>query len=258
MPLTQEGKKSRMHLNLNTITQESLRQQIIDVGFCIVEPNTLAELLQLRMQDLLQLDKYWEDLHQDKFLKDHGAYRSRRHSSYVVENGLTHLMPHRAHWQSTEYNALHGGIKRLFEPINEELNTSKLWLQLISSIAKLLDGVQKIDQWYTEAHQFRINTSNGLGRPTPEGAHRDGVDYVAIILIKRAFVKGGETRIFEINGNEGIRFTLDKPWTMLLLDDHRLIHETTPIQAQGGSGFRDTLVLTFRAKGFQDPEIGLD
>jgi hypothetical protein len=146
----------------------------------------------------------------------------------------------------------------LFEPINEELNTSKVWLQLISSIAKLLDGVQKIDQWYTEAHQFRINTSNGLGRPTPEGAHRDGVDYVAIILIKRAFIKGGETRIFEINGNEGIRFTLDKPWTMLLLDDHRLIHETTPIQAQGGSGFRDTLVLTFRAKGFQDPEIGLD
>jgi hypothetical protein len=26
-----------------------------------------------------------------------------------------------------------------------------------------------------EAHQFRIDTAEGIGRPTPEGAHRDGV-----------------------------------------------------------------------------------
>jgi hypothetical protein len=38
------------------------------------------------------------------------------------------------------------------------------------------------------------------------------------------------------------------------LDDARVIHETTPILADGAPGARDTLVLTYRARGFQAPE----
>ena len=43
---------------------------------------------------------------------------------------------------------------------------------------------------------------------------------------------------------------------MLLLDDARVIHETTPIQPEDASqaGYRDTLVVTLRAGGFQGPE----
>jgi hypothetical protein len=38
------------------------------------------------------------------------------------------------------------------------------------------------------------------------------------------------------------------------LDDARVIHESTPIQPSvEGVGWRDTLVLTFRSEGFQDP-----
>ena len=44
-------------------------------------------------------------------------------------------------------------------------------------------------RWYVEAHPFRIDTSDGIGRPTPEGAHRDGVDYVVVILVDRVGVK---------------------------------------------------------------------
>jgi hypothetical protein len=42
----------------------------------------------------------------------------------------------------------------------------------------------------------------------------------------------------------------------VLLDDARVIHETTPIQPlkAGEPGWRDTLVLTFRAGGFQGPK----
>jgi hypothetical protein len=43
---------------------------------------------------------------------------------------------------------------------------------------------------------------------------------------------------------------------VLLLDDARVIHETTPIQPADGqpdAGFRDTLVLTYRAAAFQAP-----
>ena len=51
----------------------------------------------------------------------------------------------------------------------------------------------------------------------------------------------------------GVRFTMSEPWSALLLDDVRMIHETTPIQPAGELGWRDTLVLTFRLDGFQDP-----
>lgn len=44
------------------------------------------------------------------------------------------------------------------------------------------------------------------------------------------------------------------PWTMLMLDDAKVIHESTPIQPVADHGHRDTLVLTFRAGGFQGPE----
>ena len=48
---------------------------------------------------------------------------------------------------------------------------------------------------------------------------------------------------------------MQAPWTCLLLDDARVIHESTPIQPLEAYGHRDTLVLTVRAGGFQGPKI---
>ena len=76
------------------------------------------------------------------------------------------------------------------------------------------------------------------------------------MLVARVGIKGGETRVFDAWGPQGQRFTLDQPWSALLLDDERVIHESTPIQPQdstAGGGHRDTLVLTFRRAGFQGP-----
>jgi hypothetical protein len=71
-------------------------------------------------------------------------------------------------------------------------------------------------------------------------------------------VRGGETRVFDATGPLGVRFTLEQPWTVLLLDDPHVVHESTPIQPEDPAhpehkGWRDTLVLTYRAGGFQDP-----
>ena len=76
-----------------------------------------------------------------------------------------------------------------------------------------------------------------------------------MLLIDRVGVKGGETRVFEAAGPHGLRFTMSQPWTALLLDDARVVHETTPIQPLDPAqrGHRDTLVITLRAGGFQGP-----
>jgi hypothetical protein len=161
-------------------------------------------------------------------------------------------VPHRAHWQSVDYNALHGGIERWFESIQNQLIDSAAWQSLLLGLGQMLNTLKPVDTWFVEAHQFRIDTTDGIGRPTPEGAHRDGVDFVAVFLLERLGIKGGETRIFDAQGSAGLRFTLTQPWSLLLMNDEKMIHESTPIQPSENYGYRDTLVLTYRSSGFQD------
>ena len=59
---------------------------------------------------------------------------------------------------------------------------------------------------------------------------------MAVILVDRVAVRGGETRVFQAAGPFGVRFTLAEPWCALLLDDARVIHETTPIQPDDKAG----------------------
>ena len=221
-------------------------------GYVVASAETVAEISKLSVSDLQGITHFWEGLPRDPYLKDGGRYRFRRHASYKIKDHHLNLVPHRAHWQSVNYNALHGGIERWFEPIQEELLKNAAWQSLLLGLAHVLTSLKPVTTWFVEAHQFRIDTTDGIGRPTPEGAHRDGVDFVAVFLLSRDGIKGGETRIFDATGSAGLRFTLTQPWSVLLMNDERMIHESTPIQPVGTYGYRDTLVLTFRSNGFQD------
>ncbi len=229
-----------------------LTQSLKEKGFAIISAQDVAQIAGVPLGQLLNLTPFWDDLPRDPYLKDGGRYRFRRHSSYAIEHENLSMVPHRAHWQSVDYNALHGGIERWFEPSQDALASSPAWQSLFLGLARLLSGLKPVKTWFVEAHQFRIDTTDGIGRPTPEGAHRDGVDFVAVFLLNRVGIKGGETRIFEANGSAGLRFTLSEPWSLLLMNDESMIHESTPIQPIGSYGYRDTLVLTYRSSGFQD------
>ena len=201
---------------------------------------------------------HWNHLPPDAHLRDGGRYRQRRHGCFIVQGSAVHAVPHRAHWQPLEYNALHGGTLRWFEPLEPALTAEPLWPRLLAMLAERASALRGAQAWFVEAHPFRIDTADGIGRPTPEGAHRDGVDLVAVLLVSRQGVKGGETRVFDADGPAGLRFTMTEAWTTLLLDDARVIHETTPIQPIDAArrGRRDTLVITLRAGGFQGPGRG--
>jgi hypothetical protein len=220
-------------------------------GYAVLSPQSVCELAGCKIGDLAALVPSWDDLKPDAYLKDGGHYRRRRHSCFVLEGAEVVQAPHRAHWQPVEYNALHGGMERWFEPMEPAVVQSPVWQQLLRALGQVGSELKGGKPWHVEAHQFRIDTEGGIGRPTPEGAHRDGVDLVAVFLVGREGIKGGETRVFEADGPAGQRFTLTQPWSLLLLDDERVIHETTPIQPVAPHGHRDTLVLTYRAGGFQ-------
>lgn len=234
---------------------EALRSE----GFAVLSAEWARALTGASAAELSAFAREWEGMPADPYLKDGGHYRRRRHASFVIDGGSCESVPHRAHFQPLDYNALHGGMLRWFEPIRPTLSGSPRWSRLLCGLADVCGQVRSASRWWVEAHQFRIDTSEGIGRPTPEGAHRDGVDFVALLLIARHQVRGGETRVFDAHAPRGLRFTLSEPWSLLLLDDERVIHESTPIQPLLGAssgesgGHRDTLVLTFRRQGFQAP-----
>ena len=167
--------------------------------------------------------------------------------------GGRQAVPQRAHWQPVEYNALHGGIERWFEPIDVAVLATPAWRRMLLRSRRLQSQLKGAQPWFVEAHQFRIDTSDGIGRPTPEGAHRDGVDFVAVVLVGRKGSRAARRASSTPTARGSALHDARAVETLLLLDDARVIHESTPIQPLEGYGYRDTLVLTYRAGAFQGP-----
>jgi hypothetical protein len=224
-------------------------------GFALLGAARTHELAAIDPADWTALAASWNDLPADPHLRDGGRYRARRHASLQLNLDMTAIARAvtRPHWQPLDYNALHGGFERWFAPITPAALANPALQTLILTLAKLFADVAGHELPFVEVHQFRIDTASGIGRPTPEGAHRDGVDYVAVVLVDRVAVRGGETRVFQADQPAGLRFTMTAPASALLLDDQRVIHETTPLQPDTAHGHRDTLVVTYRRDGFLDP-----
>lgn len=235
------------------VNPDQLESSLCAEGFALLAGSDLFAWLPASPLELGELECAWDDLPPDAYLRDGGRYRRRRHSCFVVSGEQVRQVPHRAHWQPLEYNALHGGMQRWFDPVLPGTVSLPVWNRLLARVGGAASALRGAQPWHVEAHVFRIDTTDGIGRPTPEGAHRDGVDLVAVFMVDRHAIKGGESRVFEADGPRGQRFTLTEPWSLLLLDDERVIHETTPIQplAPDQLGWRDTLVLTYRRGGFQ-------
>jgi hypothetical protein len=198
----------------------------------------------------------WDDLGLDTYMADGGRYRKRRHAAFGAAAGEPiHRRPHQPHYQSRDYNALNGGIARWFDPVLSETAAGPSMTTILATCRTLFERLAPTRDWHIEAHQFRIEARSGVqGRPTPEGMHRDGVDYVLVLLIGRRNIQSGVTSIHDPDGRDLGSFTLTEPFDAAWVDDHRRMHGVTPVEPidPGQPGFRDVLVVTFRE--FEDAE----
>jgi hypothetical protein len=195
----------------------------------------------------------WDKLGLDRYLADGGRYRRRRFGVFSLEADGLRSKPHQPHFQSRDFNRVNGGIQRHFLPLTEQISDHpalRFLVELCFSVFHQVHGY--CDQplpWHTEVHQFRVEVNQTQeGFPTPEGMHRDGVDWVCVVLIKRQNVASGVTNIFNIDTDEHDSFTLERRFDSVFLDDKRVYHGVTPITQldQKIHGYRDILVLTFR------------
>ncbi|HZE91882.1 MAG TPA: 2OG-Fe dioxygenase family protein, partial [Rhizobacter sp.] len=136
----------------------TLSDQLRSTGQVVISPATLSALLDTELGQLDTLKPSWNDLPADTYLRDGGRYRRRRHACFIVDGPKAELVPRRAHWQPIEYNALHGGLERWFEPVAPAVLAQPAWTKLLTSLSRLCSAIKGDQPWYVEAHQFRIDT----------------------------------------------------------------------------------------------------
>jgi hypothetical protein len=223
-------------------------------GFAFVHGGETAELLRDvgALGDWERFRASWNDLPIDGFMADGGRYRRRRHAVYIATaDGSIARDAHQPHYQSLDYNPLNGGIPRWFAPVDAAIGDSETLTAILRFARMTFERVADVREWRIEVHQFRIEARQGeLGRPTPEGVHRDGVDYVIVLLIDRVNIVSGTTTIHALSGVPLGSFTLAAPLDAAILDDARVAHGVTPIEPLDPerSAYRDVLVVTFRRR----------
>ena len=193
----------------------------------------------------------WNGLALDTHLPDGHRYRRRRHGTFSARAGARHFRreAHTPHYQAREYNQLVGGIERWFEPITPEVATGATFTRVVEFGLELYGALSPRSAWHIEAHQFRIEARSGAaGQPTPEGVHRDGVDYVTVILVDRVNIASGTTTMHAPDGRLLGSFTLEQPCDAALVDDTRVMHGVTPVQPVDPArpAWRDVLVVTYK------------
>lgn len=234
-------------------TTDALLTAMAESGFAFVEGAAMRGILDPfgSLRDWDSFAQSWEHLELDPYMADGGRYRRRRHAVFsATRTGPFTREAHQPHYQSVDYNPLHGGIERWFEPIGDDVACSATLTAILDCCRAIFSSLAPhIPGWRIETHQFRIEARvQESGRPTPEGLHRDGVDYVLVLLVRRRNIASGVTGIHAPNGHLLGSFTLTEPLDAAFVDDRRVAHGVTPVQPIDPAlpAHRDVLVVTFK------------
>ena len=227
---------------------------VAEAGFAFVRAPEMREVLEtVGLSDWDHFAASWDDLGVDAYMADGGRYRRRRFACFRATAAAIDRKAHQPHYQSRDYNPLNGGIERWFEPVTERIGAHPAMRAVVAACRALFDRLTPLGRrpasWHVEVHQFRIEAAAGReGRPTPEGLHRDGVDWVLVLLVNRVNIASGETAIADLTKRPLGSFTLTDPLDAAVTDDNRVYHGVTPVTPldPAAAAYRDVLVVTFR------------
>src|SRR5262249_39176434 len=127
----------------------------------------------------------FEDLPADTCMNDGGSYRQRRFGRFVYtrdDDGLA-LQPHRPYSQPKYFNPLNGGMERHFAPLTDAIVNN----QVVQCVLRLLgagySALEDQPRWRINTYFNRIIArTEEMGKPVPEGMHRDGVKFSCLFM----------------------------------------------------------------------------
>jgi hypothetical protein len=195
----------------------------------------------------------WDGLVTDDYLPGGDTYRKRRYGRLTAEPlssdaYILRPMQHSAFTQARDFIPLYGGKSRAFEPIEVETLISSPLLTLVDFDLSIINQFgQPKATFIVGVHMIRILALSGLRHlPAPEGRHSDGHRYVAMHLMRRYGCEGGETHVFLPGEPEAfLKVTLTESLDTLIVDDRRVEHGVTAVQALEYEGARDMLLVDF-------------
>ncbi|WP_266182007.1 2OG-Fe dioxygenase family protein [Dyella humicola] len=241
-------------LNEADLQVSTLLKKVSRDGFAFAAADSMRPLLVSTgdLSDWAAFVDSWNFLEPDPYLAAKGRFRRRRHATFsATAQGPMVPEPHQAHFQALQYNALQGDIQRWFEPMSAAVVAGPTLRTILKFCNEFFSSLASpAPRWHIEVHQFRIEATAGVaGEPTPEGSHRDGVDYVLVLLVNRHNIASGTTTIHAPDGRLLGEFTLARPLDAALIHDPRVFHGVTPVMplVADEPAFRDVLVVTFRA-----------
>lgn len=192
---------------------------------------------------------HWEHLAPDSYAAELGVHRLRRygHFLYSARDGSARLLPHDVFTQPLRSNPLYVDRDRAFEPLTDAFAGDPLLHRLLGRLAEVAATLDDAAEWSAKVTPFRVLSTGGVGNPTPEGLHRDGVTLVSSLLIGRDNAKGGRSTVCDPTGKPLLGTTLREAGSMLLSDDRCTLHGVSPIRplAPDRPARRDVLVITF-------------
>lgn len=229
---------------------ERSARELSSKNYSFIESDEWA-LLRLHPEDWKDFCGSWNRLVADRYMKEGDTFRERRFCKYVVNASEMSFkeLDDCGFFQPSAINSYAGDLRREFSPVEPNIRKSRILLEIIKTClgAILVDCESSAKIWSVYIHQFRINCDITLtGKPTPEGLHRDGHDYISMHLINRSRIEGGESHICTRSGRSLISVTLEDRMDSFLINDRAVLHGVSPITPSTAEpGHRDMLVIDY-------------
>ncbi|GAA3373060.1 2OG-Fe dioxygenase family protein [Streptomyces racemochromogenes] len=229
------------------------RRVVAARGWYLMAPAVLSRCLGVAAAEWARIDRHWEELAADPYAAETGTSRLRRYGQFLLprRGGGIMPLPHEVFVQPDRSNPLYVDVERRFEPLTGAFRAEPMLGALIGLLGEVAAGLDDAEEWIVRVHPFRVVARpGGLGQPTPEGRHKDGVTLVSSLLVGRRNVTGGRSTVYDAEGREVEATTLSEPGTLLLSDDRATWHAVSPVRPEddGGPGHRDVLVVTLAAR----------
>ena len=218
--------------------------------YSIIDTDSMFDWCAITQTQWNDFAQHWGRLTLDQFMADGGTYRMRRYGAFesAMDRSLR-LLGHTSYRQPLYINSLNGGVERVFDPLESSFvqhTVLRNILRVLLDIVNSAEGCESV--WNIRLHPYRIVAKPGVpGEPTPEGLHRDGVDYIVSMMVNRHNVDGGESIFTDANGNPKVGVTLDGPMNCAIANDARMLHSVTPVTPSDvlRQAHRDVLVIAF-------------
>jgi hypothetical protein len=229
----------------------NIEEQLRTHGYALVRSADLRLNPEVRQHEAA-LAAEWNALELDNYVRGR-RFRERRWGRYcyIPAERSIRLLAHRPYFQSTTANSYAGGIDRVVAPLTETSLRNPLLNALIEFDYAQFPVAEDLarDAWQVACHQFRIIARpDEPGEPTPEGVHRDEIDFGALHLLSRSNAQGGYSKIYDNDRREIAEFCLESRMDTMFWADHDVLHAATPITQIDPSepAIRDILILGYK------------